>query len=66
MIEQFTGKTIKAIEEKQTWDKNHIESIVLRFTDGTSLEITAMTTKGCGECDDDGSNPDYLSFWGSV
>ena len=56
------GKTISMTKMERTRDGRDADTLVVIFTDGTSLVISAMTHKGCGECDYDGPKNDYLDF----
>lgn len=61
-LKKYEGKKIKSIEHKMTWQGGEVESIRILFTDGEKLEISAMTEKGCEQCDEDGSQCNYLWF----
>jgi len=44
VIEFPTGKTVTKVTKKQTWrNEGNIEELILEFTDGTKLSITAST-----------------------
>lgn len=61
-LKKYEGKTIKSIEHRMTWKRTEIAEIIIHFTDGAKLEVSAMTESGCQECDYDGSNCNYLFF----
>ena len=56
------GKTVSMTRMEKTWDGRDIGSLVVVFTDGTSLVVSAMTHKGCEHCDNDGAVTDFLDF----
>lgn len=62
-LKSIKGKKISSVSYKYTWDNTQVESITLHFEDRSSLEINAHTTSGCEECDPDGSQIQYLSFF---
>jgi len=59
-MEKLVGKKLTCVQVKRTWDDSEIESVTLGFSDH-SMTFTALTQKGCEECDPDGSNIDYIS-----
>ena len=59
-MEKLVGKKLTCVQVKRTWDDSEIESVTLGFGDH-SMTFTALTHRGCEECDPDGSNIDYIS-----
>ncbi len=57
------GKTIKHIEPKETRDGRSVDRVILHLTNGSKLEISAGSHKGCHRCDPDGSVNDYLNVY---
>lgn len=54
----IVGKTISKVETKETWrEDGNVEELILTFTDGTSVSITASTDAEAR----DGST-DWLNF----
>lgn len=62
-LEELVGKTIMGVKSWKTWTDKETEKLQLEFADGLILEVGAHTTAGCPECDEDGSQITYLTFY---
>lgn len=64
-VKSFEGKTISKIKFNLTWrgSPDEFKDMVIEFTDGTKLEIDAISEAGCENCDADGRACTYLDLW---
>lgn len=61
-INSLIGKTITAIDTKETWNETGIESIKIICSDGTQLTVSSLNGAGCSECDPEGCNESTLNI----
>lgn len=62
-VNKVVGKTIKSVTLDEEWrGYGDIDSLIIKFTDGSSLYISGISNSGCNECDPDGCNGATLNI----
>lgn len=56
------GKKIVSVTPRISWDGTEMENVLIKFDDGSEIEMNGSTQSGCAECNPDGSNVDYISY----
>jgi hypothetical protein len=57
------GKKILSVETHIAWDGSELDSIRIKFDDGSGIELNGIGDGGCEECDPDGCKVIGISFY---